>query len=69
MTFGPGKYDHLTTLVRKRAGVTEGGGVVLIVVGGDKGPGFSVQADFETSLMLPDILEMVAKQMRRDVVG
>lgn len=68
MAFGPGKYDHLASYVREQAGITDQGGVVVIVIGPST-TGFSVQADFETSVMLPDILETVAKQMRKDVAG
>jgi hypothetical protein len=68
MTIGPGKYDDLCTLVRERVGIGDktGGGVCVIVFGGNKGPGFSVQADRATTLMLPDMLEHVARQMRGD---
>jgi hypothetical protein len=69
MTEGPGKYDDLCTLVRERAGVTDEGGAVVIIIGGRLGPGFSVQASFEATLALPDILEAVARQIRRGVAG
>jgi hypothetical protein len=39
MAEGPGKYDDLTTLVRERA---KAHAVVVIVVEGTKGSGFSV---------------------------
>jgi hypothetical protein len=69
---GPGKYDELCTLVRERCGlagetVPEGGGVIVIVFGGDKGNGFSCQADLATTLALPDVLENVARKMRADI--
>lgn len=72
MTFGPGKYDDICTMVRQQIGLTEesdGGCVVLIVIGGNRGPGFSVQADLESTLLLPDMLEDVARQIRKDVMG
>lgn len=70
MAFGPGKYDDLCTYVRQKAGIDDesGGGVLLIVVGGNKGPGFSCQADLGTMLQLPDLLELTAKQMRADTL-
>jgi hypothetical protein len=34
------------------------------VFGGNKGSGFSCQADLPTTLALPDVLEQVAKQIR-----
>jgi hypothetical protein len=71
MVFGPGRYDDLCSYVREQVGMTEqtGGGVVVIVIGGGKDPGFSVQADFETAVQLPDLLEMVAEQIRKEVAG
>ncbi len=41
MAQGPGKYDDLTTYVREKSGAEA---VVVIVLGGKKGHGFSVQA-------------------------
>lgn len=66
MPLGPGRYDDLCTYVREKTGIEEGqrGGVVLIVLGGDQGGGFSCQADAETTLALPELLEMVAKSIR-----
>lgn len=65
MPLGPGKYDDLCTLVRARAGIGEqGGGVIVIVMGGNRGSGFSVQADLATTLALPDLLESVAAEIR-----
>jgi hypothetical protein len=60
MTLGPGKYDEICTLVREQVG----GSVVLIVIGGTLGDGMSCQADFETTMGLPDRLERVARQIR-----
>ena len=69
MAFGAGKYDDICTYVRQQVGVTEGGGgVLLIVLGGNKGNGFACQSDAATLLALPDILENVAAQIRRDGV-
>jgi hypothetical protein len=68
MALGPGKYDDVCTLARAEAGMKpdDAGGVVVIVIGGKHGNGFSVQADFITTLKLPDLLEAVAKEIRRD---
>jgi hypothetical protein len=63
---GPGKYDDLCKLVRKR---TKASGTVVIVFGGSKGHGFSCQCDLLTMTILPDILEQVARQMRADIAG
>ena len=44
-----------------------GGGVIVIVLGGNRGAGFAVQADLATTMALPDILENVAAEMRRSM--
>lgn len=62
MAIGPGKYDDVCTLVRQRTG----GGVIVIVANGNLGSGFSCQADLETTLALPDILQSVLDQLRAD---
>jgi hypothetical protein len=66
---GPGKYDDLCTYVREQSGVTDKGGTIVIVIGGNKGSGFSVQADYQTTFHLADILEDIVKQLRADVAG
>lgn len=68
MTIGPGKYDDLCTEMRTRLGIDDatGGCVVLIVFGGNKGDGFSVQADSVHTMLLPDILEDIARKIRAD---
>jgi hypothetical protein len=65
MPLGGGKYDDVCTIVSERVGITQhGGGVVVIVLGGNKGNGFSCQADLRTTMLLPDLLENIAKQIR-----
>ncbi|MCK1670340.1 hypothetical protein [Bradyrhizobium sp. 150] len=66
MPLGPGKYDDVCTMVREQVGTgtSAGSGVILIVLGGNKGSGFSCQADIEALTALPHILESVARQMR-----
>jgi hypothetical protein len=64
MAAGPGKYDHLATLVREQANAL---GVIVIVFGGDKGNGFSVQADLPTTLSLPQVLRATADQIEADL--
>lgn len=63
MTAGPGKYDDLCTEVREKANAN---GVIVVVFGGDKGNGFSCQADAATTAALPDVLERIAAQIRAD---
>lgn len=60
---GPGKYDDECTKVRE---ATKSRGVLLAVFDGSKGHGFSVQADLETTLRLPEILRFIADQIERD---
>ncbi|MDO8713994.1 MAG: hypothetical protein Q7K13_05895 [Polynucleobacter sp.] len=62
MSNGAGKYDHLCTEVRTKA---ESKGAIIIVLGGNLGSGFSVQADIDTLSQLPDMLETIAKQIRQ----
>jgi len=64
MTIGPGKYDDLCTAVREE---TNAAGVIVIVIGGTRGHGFSCQADLDTTRQLPDLLESLARQIRADV--
>jgi len=65
MATGPGKYDELATQVREQA---EAQGVILMVLDGKDGSGFSVQADMATTMALPELLENVAKQIRNDLI-
>ena len=63
----PGKYDDVCTMVTEKVGIGEqGGGVIVIVLGGNKGNGFACQADLRTTLLLPDLLEDMARQIRKD---
>jgi hypothetical protein len=52
--------------VRQEAGITGVGGVIVIVIGGDRGSGFACQTDGETLLALPDILQDVVNQMQNE---
>lgn len=64
MAIGPGKYDDLATTVIKAAHAR---GVVVIVFDGDKGNGFSVQADAQVAAILPDVLRYMAEQLEDDL--
>ena len=61
---GPGKYDEACTTVREMTGAV---GVVLIVIEGDKGNGFSVQT-LEPDLLpvLPAMLRVIADEISRN---
>ena len=64
MSIGPGKYDALATYVREE---TNAESVVVIVMNGNRGAGFSVQGNPEVLPALPDILEHIASTIRKDV--
>jgi hypothetical protein len=63
MPVGPGKYDDLCTLVIEKA---EAHGAIVLVFGGNRGSGFSVQAPVEVLNELPNILRTVADQIELD---
>jgi hypothetical protein len=61
----PGKYDALATSVRER---TNAVGVVMIVLAGDQGHGFSVQTlDPSLEQSLPTLLRYIADNIERDL--
>jgi hypothetical protein len=61
MSTGPGIYNFLCTEVRER---TQAAGVILIVVDGNRGSGFSVQVIApELNLKLPAMLRLMADQI------
>lgn len=66
MPRGPGKYDDHATAVRV---ALEAEAVVLIVIGGDDGGGFSVQAPLGFTKKLPRILRDLADTIAQDVKG
>ena len=64
MPIGPGAYDDICTEIRER---TKAGAVILIVAGGDRDEGFSMQAPLVFSLKLPSILRAVADSIEADL--
>lgn len=68
MALGPGKYDDICTTVREHVGIGDKGGVIVIVLGGNRGNGFACQADLATTSALPDLLESIARQIRQDAL-
>jgi enoyl-CoA hydratase/carnithine racemase len=62
MTMGPGKYDDLATYVRDTA---KARGVLVIVLDGEKGSGFSCQTDVQTLIGLPAMLRDVADNIEK----
>jgi hypothetical protein len=60
---GPGKYDAVCTSVRE---LTKAKGVLIMVIEGDMGDGFSCQMDLEGILRLPSVLRHMADQIEAD---
>lgn len=63
MPAGPGKYDDACTAAR----LMTGGGVVLIVAGGEKGDGFAAQLQPGMGEVLPLALRQVATQIDESI--
>lgn len=61
---GPGKYDDLATSVRQSA-MAEG--VIVIVIKGDRGSGFSVQATLDVTMVLPGMLRHMADEIEKEM--
>lgn len=60
MPIGKGKYDDLCTYVRETA---KAEGAIIIVIRGENGSGFSVQADSLNTISLPGTLRYMAQQI------
>lgn len=72
MAKGPGKYDHLCSIVRRASDARI---AMVVIVGGTLGDGFSVQVEGidtedmqEATLALARGLESIAEQIRGDIV-
>ena len=61
---GKGKYDLECSAVRMRTLAT---GVIVIVIGGDRGSGFSMQAPPEMTAKLPGVLRHMADEIEADL--
>ncbi len=62
----PGKYDEVCTYVRE---LTQAEGVILIVINGMVGSGFSVQAPKEAIKKIPATLDILSAQIRKDLAS
>ncbi len=62
MPSGPGKYDPLCTYVREQ---TRAKAAIVIIVGGEKGSGFSVQCAPNINLALPTLLRATADEIEK----
>lgn len=64
MAEGPGKYDEEATMVRLS---TMARAVLVIVLGGNRGQGFSIQSDHPDILKaMPSMLRNIADQIEQD---
>jgi hypothetical protein len=64
MAIGPGRYDDEAAAVMEAVNAS---GVILIVIGGDRGEGFEVHATAEVTLKLPEMLRTIADQIEEDI--
>ena len=60
MAVGPGKYDDICTEVRERA---EASGALVLVFGGNKGDGVSIQGAIMLQHAMPALLRALAESM------
>lgn len=63
---GKGKYDSEATELRKRV---KADAIIVIIINGEKGHGFSCQLPLEIAPKMPLVLRMVADQIEADVKG
>ena len=61
---GKSKYDSELTTALKSAGAVSG---ILIIADGKKGGGFAVQVDERYISAMPQMLEIIAQQIREDI--
>jgi hypothetical protein len=64
MPTGPGKYDHLCTYVREQANAE---GAAVIVFNGSRGSGFSLQGTMRVQLGISDMLDYMAREIRKSL--
>ncbi len=64
MTIGKGKYDSTLSCALEVVGGQRG---AFIVLDGKHGPGFAVQGCMDTMKKLPELLEHIAKEIRKDL--
>jgi hypothetical protein len=60
VALGPGKYDAEVTELRQRL---KADGILLLVVGGDRGSGFCAQLPADVTMRYPEVLRDLAKQI------
>ena len=57
---GPGKYDHICTVARTLAHAE---GAIVLIFGGEAGPGFSAQLPEDLAKEVPRVLRDMADQI------
>lgn len=62
MPAGPGKYDDVVTKMREE---TQAKVAIAIIIEGNKGSGFSVQAEENVGPYLPNMLRSIASEIER----
>lgn len=64
MALGKGQYDDQLTQARE---AVKGEGGLLIIINGDKGSGFSCQLNPYFLQRVPEMLEQMAAEIRKDL--
>ncbi len=64
MALGPGKYDREAEKLRRRLKCN---GLVLVVIEGTRGSGAAVQIREDYADVVPEWLERLAAELRRDI--
>jgi len=62
MPIGPGKYDKEVTEIRERL---KADGVILLVIGGERGSSFCAQLPIVETLKIPEFLRNMADQIEK----
>lgn len=62
MAIGPGKYDQEVTQLREQL---KADGIMLVVIRGSRGSGFSAQLSLADTVDLPKALRDMAEQMEK----
>lgn len=62
---GKGVYDDACTKVRQETKAT--GGVILLVLGGEHGSGFSAQVTMPLILTIPEMLRAMAAEIEKEM--
>lgn len=64
MPVGPGKYAGIAERARAEAKAL---GAVVIVIEGEHGSSFEVEGPMQLNMMLPELLENMAKDIRKSL--